>query len=257
MSLPMSLPMSAVLTGRRALVTGGASGIGAACARRLAAAGASVTVADVDAEGAARVAAEVGGEPWVVDLTDTAALADLRLPVDVLVNNAGVQHVAPVEEFPPDRFRRLLTLMLEAPFLLVRAALPHMYAAGFGRVVNISSVHGLRASPFKAAYVAAKHGLEGLSKTVALEGGPHGVTSNCVNPGYVRTPLVERQIADQARVHGIPESEVVSQVMLTESAIKRLVEPEEVADLVAWLAGPTAGFVNGASYTMDGGWGAR
>lgn len=257
MSLPMSLPMSAVLTGRRALVTGGASGIGAACARRLAAAGASVTVADVDAEGAARVAAEVGGEPWVVDLTDTAALADLRLPVDVLVNNAGVQHVAPVEEFPPDRFRRLLTLMLEAPFLLVRAALPHMYAAGFGRVVNISSVHGLRASPFKAAYVAAKHGLEGLSKTVALEGGPHGVTSNCVNPGYVRTPLVERQIADQARVHGIPESEVVSQVMLTESAIKRLVEPEEVADLVAWLAGPTAGFVNGASYTMDGGWSAR
>ena len=257
MSLPMSLPMSAVLTGRRALVTGGASGIGAACARRLAAAGASVTVADVDAEGAARVAAEVGGEPWVVDLTDTAALADLRLPVNVLVNNAGVQHVAPVEEFPPDRFRRLLTLMLEAPFLLVRAALPHMYAAGFGRVVNISSVHGLRASPFKAAYVAAKHGLEGLSKTVALEGGPHGVTSNCVNPGYVRTPLVERQIADQARVHGIPESEVVSQVMLTESAIKRLVEPEEVADLVAWLAGPTAGFVNGASYTMDGGWSAR
>jgi len=257
MSLPMSLPMSAVLTGRRALVTGGASGIGAACASRLAAAGASVTVADVDAEGAARVAAEVGGEPWVVDLTDTAALADLRLPVDVLVNNAGVQHVAPVEEFPPDRFRRLLTLMLEAPFLLVRAALPHMYAAGFGRVVNISSVHGLRASPFKAAYVAAKHGLEGLSKTVALEGGPHGVTSNCVNPGYVRTPLVERQIADQARVHGIPESEVVSQVMLTESAIKRLVEPEEVADLVAWLAGPTAGFVNGASYTMDGGWSAR
>lgn len=257
MSLPMSLPMSAALTGRRALVTGGASGIGAACARRLAAAGAAVTVADVDAEGAARVAAEVGGEPWVVDLTDTAALADLRLPVDVLVNNAGVQHVAPVEEFPPDRFRRLLTLMLEAPFLLVRAALPHMYAAGFGRVVNISSVHGLRASPFKAAYVAAKHGLEGLSKTVALEGGPHGVTSNCVNPGYVRTPLVERQIADQARVHGIPESEVVSQVMLTESAIKRLVEPEEVADLVAWLAGPTAGFVNGASYTMDGGWSAR
>ncbi|MFZ5850407.1 MAG: 3-hydroxybutyrate dehydrogenase [Actinomycetota bacterium] len=249
--------MSAALTGRRALVTGGASGIGAACARRLAAAGAAVTVADVDAEGAARVAAEVGGEPWVVDLTDTAALADLRLPVDVLVNNAGVQHVAPVEEFPPDRFRRLLTLMLEAPFLLVRAALPHMYAAGFGRVVNISSVHGLRASPFKAAYVAAKHGLEGLSKTVALEGGPHGVTSNCVNPGYVRTPLVERQIADQARVHGIPESEVVSQVMLTESAIKRLVEPEEVADLVAWLAGPTAGFVNGASYTMDGGWSAR
>jgi 3-hydroxybutyrate dehydrogenase len=124
-------------------------------------------------------------------------------------------------------------------------------------VVNISSVHGLRASPYKSAYVAAKHGLEGLSKVTALEGGPHGVTSNCINPSYVRTPLVEKQIGDQARLHGIAEEEVVEQVMLTESAIKRLIEPAEVADLVAWLAGPTAGYVTGASMSMDGGWTAR
>jgi 3-hydroxybutyrate dehydrogenase len=148
-------------------------------------------------------------------------------------------------------------LMLESPFLLIRAALPGMYERGFGRVINISSVHGLRASPFKAAYVAAKHGLEGLSKVTALEGGPHGVTSNCINPGYVRTPLVEKQIVDQARLHGISEEEVVPKVMLTESAIKRLVEPEEVASLALWLAGPDASMVTGASYTMDGGWSAR
>ena len=149
------------------------------------------------------------------------------------------------------------SIVSEAPFLLVRAALPGMYERGFGRVVNISSVHGLVASPFKSAYVAAKHGLEGLSKVVALEGGEHGVTSNCVCPGYVRTPLVEKQIADQAAVHGIDEAEVVEQVMLTETAIKRLVEPDEVAELVAWVAGPAAGYVTGASLMMDGGWTAR
>jgi 3-hydroxybutyrate dehydrogenase len=242
---------------RRALVTGGAGGIGAACVRRLAADGMHVTVADLDGEAADKVARDVGGDPWQVDLADTAALADLSLDVDVLVNNAGIQHVAPVHEFPPDRFAAILALMVEAPFLLVRATLPGMYERGFGRVVNISSVHGLVASPFKSAYVAAKHGLEGLSKVVALEGGEHGVTSNCVCPGYVRTPLVEKQIADQAAVHGIDEAEVVEQVMLTETAIKRLVEPDEVAELVAWVAGPAAGYVNGASLTMDGGWTAR
>jgi 3-hydroxybutyrate dehydrogenase len=132
-----------------------------------------------------------------------------------------------------------------------------MYERGFGRIVNISSVHGLRASEFKSAYVTAKHALEGLSKTTALEGGPHGVTSNCINPGYVRTPLVEKQIADQARLHDIREEEVVEKVMLTEAAIKRLVEPTEVASLALWLAGRDSAMVTGASYTMDGGWSAR
>jgi len=249
--------MTTTLAGRKALVTGAASGIGEAVARALAAAGAHVVVADLNGEAAATVAAAIGGEAWQVDLSDTAALADLTLDVDILVNNAGIQHVSPIESFDPAKFHLILSLMLESPFLLVRAALPHMYAGGYGRIINISSVHGLRASEFKSAYVAAKHGLEGLSKVTALEGGPHGVTSNCVNPGYVRTPLVDRQIAEQAIAHGIPESEVIEKVMLTASAIKRLLEPAEVADLVLWLSGATAGMVTGASYTMDGGWSAR
>ena len=245
------------LRGRTALVTGGASGIGAACAREFASAGARVTVADVDREAAEALATEIGGQAWCVDLSDLGVLADARIDVDILVNNAGVQHVSPIEDFAPERFSFILRLMLEAPFLLIRAALPGMYDRGFGRVINISSVHGLRASAYKSAYVAAKHGLEGLSKVTALEGGPRGVTSNCIDPGYVRTPLVEKQIADQARVHGIPEEEVLANVMLTESAIKRLVEPSEVASLALWLAGDTAGMVTGASYTIDGGWSAR
>ncbi|MCU1474031.1 3-hydroxybutyrate dehydrogenase [Amnibacterium sp.] len=242
------------LTGKRAVVTGGASGIGAATARALAATGAHVVVADVDGEAAGRVAAQIGGEAWQVDLSKPAELDGLVLDADVLVNNAGVQTVSPIEQFDPVRWRFIVDLMLVAPFSLVRAALPTMYERGWGRVVNISSVHGLRASAFKSAYVAAKHGLEGLSKTIAQEGGGRGVTSNCINPSYVRTPLVEKQIADQARVHGIGEDEVVERIMLTESAVKRLVEPDEVADLVVWLVGDTAGMVNGASYTMDGGW---
>jgi 3-hydroxybutyrate dehydrogenase len=249
--------MTVDLTGRSALVTGGASGIGAACARAFAAAGARVTVADVDASGAEAVASEIGGDTWIVDLADATMLADRRIDVDILVNNAGIQHVSPLEEFDPERFSFMMRLMLEAPFLLIRAALPAMYGRGFGRILNLSSVHGLRASPYKAAYVAAKHGLEGLSKVAALEGGAHGVTSNCIDPGYVRSPLVERQIADQARVHGIDESEVVENVLLADAAIKRLVEPAEVASLALWLAGPDAGMVTGASYTMDGGWSAR
>jgi 3-hydroxybutyrate dehydrogenase len=249
--------VSVDLDGRMALVTGAASGIGAACARRLAAAGAKVTVLDLDREGAERVAAEVAGTPLVADLADPLGLDNLDVTADVLVNNAGFQHVAPVEEFPPERFAAMLALMVEAPFRLARAVLPGMYERGWGRVVNISSVHGLRASPYKSAYVAAKHGLEGLSKVIALEGGPRGVTSNCICPAYVRTPLVEGQIADQARIHGISESEVIERVMLTEPAIKRLLEPDEVADALLYLCSPAAAFVNGTSLVLDGGWTAR
>jgi 3-hydroxybutyrate dehydrogenase len=245
------------LAGRKALVTGAASGIGAACVRELAARGAAVTVADVDAEGADALAAQIGGTAWAVDLLDVAALENLELDVDILVNNAGVQSINPIEEFPPEKFRMLMALMVEVPFLLIRAVLPHMYRQRFGRIINISSVHGLRASEYKVGYVTAKHALEGLSKVTALEGGPHQVTSNCINPGYVRTPLVTKQIADQARIHGIPEDDVVAQVLLKESAIKQLVEPEEVAALVGWLASPSARMVTGASDTMDGGWSAR
>jgi 3-hydroxybutyrate dehydrogenase len=245
------------LVGRRALITGGASGIGRACAVRLAEAGADIIVLDRDADAAKAVAADVGGTAVAADLSDLDALADLDLDVDILVNNAGLQHVAPLHEFPVDRFSYILRLMLEAPFRLVRGALPHMYEQGWGRVVNISSIHGLRASAYKSAYVTAKHGLEGLSKVIALEGAEHGVTSNCVNPAYVRTPLVEGQIADQAKAHGLSEDQVVEQVMLAPAAVKRLIEPAEVAETVAWLCSPSAASVTGTSIVMDGGWSAH
>jgi 3-hydroxybutyrate dehydrogenase len=245
------------LSGKRALVTGGASGIGAAAARRLAAAGAHVVVCDRDGDGAETVAKEVTGEAWVVDLGENEKLADLRLEVDILVNNAGIQHVAPVHEFPPEMFAQIQRIMLQAPFLLSRACLPHMYGRGWGRLVHVSSAHGLRASAFKAGYVSAKHGLEGLSKVLSLEGAEHGVTSNCINPGYVRTPLVEKQVADQARVHGLSEDEVLTKVMLTRSAVKRLIEPEEVAEAIAYLCSDGAAFMTGSNLVLDGGWSAN
>ena len=241
------------MQGQHAVVTGGASGIGEACVRELAARGAKVTVVDVDEAATLRVAEQVDGIPWVLDLLDTESLASVRLTCDILVNNAGIQVVSPIEEFPPEDFHRILMLMVEAPFLLTRAALPGMYERSFGRIINVSSVHGLRASRHKAAYVAAKHGLEGLSKVIAMEGGPHGVTSNCVNPAYVRTPLVDKQVTDQARANDIAEEEVVESVFMDRNAIKRFVEPVEVAQLVAWLASREADMVTGASYTIDGG----
>jgi 3-hydroxybutyrate dehydrogenase len=230
----------------RALVTGAASGIGAACVQRLTADGVQVVAVDYDAEGLRELAGP-GVETVTADLSD----------LDGLQDNAGVQQVAPLEQFPPERFGYILRLMLESPFRLIRQTLPHMYGRGWGRVVNISSVHGLRASPFKAAYVAAKHGLEGLSKVVALEGAPHGVTSNCVNPAYVRTPLVTAQLADQASIHGLTEAEVLDKILLEPVAVKRLIEPAEVAELVALLCGPASASLTGSSLVLDGGWTAH
>nr|WP_307729726.1 MULTISPECIES: 3-hydroxybutyrate dehydrogenase [Acrocarpospora] len=274
--------MNGDLAGRTALVTGAGSGIGRACARRLAAAGAHVVVVDLHAESAEKVAAELGGTPVTVDLSDPGFMAAIRDQVarspyaqesadwtapsppdevrifpDIIVNNAGFQHVAPIEEFPLEVFARILKVMVEAPFQLVRAALPYMKEQGWGRVVNISSVHGLRASPYKSAYVTAKHALEGLSKVIALEGASFGVTSTCVSPAYVRTPLVEAQIAAQAESHGIDPAEVVEQIMLQPAAIKRLIEPEEVAEMVAYLCSPQGSFITGVSIPLDGGWSAR
>jgi len=246
------------LDGRSALVTGGGSGIGAACATRLAAAGAQVTVLDLDADRAKALAADISGRALVADLSDLDSIADLDLgEIDILVNNAGLQHVAPLVDFPPERFGVILAVMLQAPFRLLRRVLPGMYERGWGRIVNISSVHGLRASPYKSAYVSAKHGLEGLSKVTALEGAEHGVTSNCINPAYVRTALVEGQIADQATRHNMSESDVVEQVLLAPAAIKRLIEPDEVAELAMWLCSPAASFITGAAVPMDGGWTAH
>ncbi|HEU5426869.1 MAG TPA: 3-hydroxybutyrate dehydrogenase [Actinocrinis sp.] len=245
------------LRGRTALVTGAASGIGRACALAFAAAGARVRAVDLDEAGAAEVAAAIGGEGLAVDLADLEALSVLAAGADIIVNNAGFQVVRPVEQFPPEVFRRMLAVMVEAPFRLVRGALPGMYERGWGRVVNISSVHGLRASAYKAGYVTAKHALEGFSKVVAVEGGPRGVTSNCINPGYVRTPLVEQQIAEQAAAHAIPEERVIGEVLLARSATKRLIEPAEVAQLAVYLCSPGASFINGASLAVDGGWTAQ
>jgi 3-hydroxybutyrate dehydrogenase len=245
------------LDGRTALVTGAASGIGRAVASALAERGAQVLVLDRDEDGARAVAEEVGGKPQIADLSDGASIDALGLGglgADILVNNAGIQHVAPVEDFDPERFAFIQRLMLEAPFRLARGLLPGMYERGWGRLVHVSSVHGHRASPFKSAYVSAKHGLEGLSKVIALEAAGKGVTSNTVCPGYVRTPLVEGQIADQARSHGIPEDEVLDKVLLGRTPIKRLVEPSEVADLVCFLCGPGTDSVTGSSFLMDGGW---
>jgi len=243
------------------LVTGAASGIGRAIATRFAAEGASVILVDRDESALEVLAGEIGGLPIVVDLSDIdalqAAVGQVAGCVDVLVNNAGIQHVEKLEDFPIATFEAILRIMLTAPFVLTRAVLSGMYERGWGRIIHISSAHGRRASPFKVGYVSAKHGLEGLSKVIALEGAAHGVTSNCINPGYVRTPLVQAQIADQAVAHGMSEDDVLSRVMLASSPVKRLIEPGEVATAAVYLCSAGSDSITGSDLVLDGGWGAR
>jgi 3-hydroxybutyrate dehydrogenase len=245
---------------KRALVTGAASGIGLAIVKEFHAQGMQVIASDVSAQ---RLTEAFAGLPGVrcvaADLSQKAAVTQLAVdagPLDVLVNNAGLQHVSPIEQFDPAKWDLLLQVMLTAPFQLIQAALPGMYERNWGRIINVASVHGLIASPFKSAYVSAKHGVLGLTKTVALEAGArsNNITCNAICPSYVRTPLVEKQIADQAKVHRIPESEVVEKVMLTQNAIKKLIEPEEVAQLATFLCGEGAWSITGTAQTMDAGW---
>ncbi len=253
------------LRDRVAVVTGGASGIGRAIAERLADDGTTIVIADIDPDAGARMAATLPDATFVgADLTvpaDRDRLVEAALAahgrIDILVNNAGIQHVAPIHEFPPERWEYLIALHLVAPAMLIRAVLPGMYERGWGRIVNIGSINALIAQPNKSAYVAAKHGLLGLTKAVALEAGPHGVTVNAVCPAFVRTPLVERQIGDLARTEGIPVDEVVSRVMLEPSAIGRLIEPAEVAAMVGFLCSDEAAAITGAANVIDGGWTAR
>lgn len=243
------------LTGRGVLVTGGASGIGLACAEAFAAARAEVVVLDRDGAGARAAADAVGGRAVVAELGDPGSLADLELAdIDVVVNNAGFQHVAPLPELDPAAFGSMLRVMVEAPFRIAQAVLPHMYRRGWGRFVHVSSVHGRRASAYKSAYVTAKHALEGLSKALAVEGAEHGVTSNTICPGYVRTPLVEGQLAELAGTHGIDRAGVLDEVLLARTPVKRLIEPAEVARLAVFLCGPGTASMTGASYEISGGW---
>ncbi len=253
------------LTGRVAVVTGAASGIGRAIAEDLAGHGARVVVGDLnEADGRAVAMSLPEGVFQRADISqrdDCRALIEQAVQtwgrLDILVNNAGLQFISPVEEFPEDRWEYLIRVMLVGPFLLTRYALPHMYARQWGRVVNVASIHGLVASPFKSAYVSAKHGLVGLTKTVAMEAGEKGVTVNAICPSYVRTPLVEKQIADQARVHGLPEEDVVNRIMLEPAAVKKLLEPSDVAAYAVFLCSDHAAGITGAAQVIDCGWTAH
>ncbi|MBM3470758.1 MAG: 3-hydroxybutyrate dehydrogenase [Armatimonadetes bacterium] len=257
------------LHGKAAVVTGAASGIGRAVAQGLARAGASVCIADLDAaqgRQAAEAIVATGGIARFVR-TDVARSDDVRAMVeaaaaafgglDILVNNAGLQYVAPIVDYPEDKWDLLIGVLLRGTFLCTKYALPHMIRRRWGRIVNIASAHGLVASPFKSAYVSAKHGVVGFTKVAAWEVAEHGVTVNAICPGYVRTPLVEGQIADQARVHGIPEADVVERIMLGTHAVRRMIEPDEVAAMVVYLCSDAAAMVTGAALTMDAGWTAR
>jgi 3-hydroxybutyrate dehydrogenase len=252
------------MKGKVAIVTGAASGIGLACAERLAADGARVILADMNEKAGQEHARRLSGDFIHADLSGRQGcrrLIDEALrkhgSVHVLVNNAGFQHVSPIEDFPEDQWEKMLALMLTAPFLLTRYVWPQMKKQKWGRIVNIASIHALIASPFKVGYIAAKHGLVGLTRTAALEGGEHGITVNAICPAYVRTPLVDNQIADQAKANNMSAEEVIEKIMLAPAAVKRMIEPAEVAACVAYLCSDAAGVITGSAMTMDLGWTAR
>lgn len=249
---------------RTALVTGAASGIGLAVCESLATEDLNIVMVDVNEEALKEHSSRLGAVYIQADLSKREgckAAVDFAAEkfggVDILVNVAGIQNVAAIEDFPEDKWDFMINLMLTAPFLLTKYSWKHMKENKWGRIINLNSIHGLVASDYKSAYVSAKHGLSGLTKTAALEGGQFGITVNSICPAYVRTPLVDKQIADQAKNHGISEEEVISKIMLANAAVKRMIEPQELGEFVKFLCSDAAASISGSTLTMDGGWTAR
>ena len=249
------------LAGKRALVTGSTSGIGLAIARALRAEGAEVVLSGLgEPEAIAALTQELGARHVAADLSQRQGVETLMAgagDIDILVNNAGVQHVAPIEEFPVEKWDMILALNLTAAFDTSRLAVPHMKRSGWGRIINIASAHSLTASPFKSAYVAAKHGLAGLTKTLALELATHGTTANCISPGYVWTPLVENQIPDTMKARGLTRDEVIQDVLLVRQPTKSFVQPEDIGAMAVFLCREAAANITGSNISMDGGWTAE
>lgn len=252
---------SQMLQGKRALVTGSTSGIGLAIARAFAAEGAQIILNGLgEPDEIAQICDELGADFYGANLMkpdEIAAMMEQVGPVDILVNNAGMQHVAPIEDFPPDKWDAILALNLSAAFHTTRLAVPGMKAKGWGRVISTASAHSLAASPFKSAYVAAKHAMAGFTKTIALELAPYGVTANCISPGYVWTPLVENQIPDTMAARGMSRDEVMNEVLLAKQPTKNFVQPDEIAALAVFLCREEARNITGANYSIDGGWTAQ
>jgi len=243
------------------IVTGAASGIGLSISQEFAKDGAVVIMTDVSGDKLKEEAAKIGAVYFLTDLSrreNCQALVDFTNEkygkTDILINVAGIQTVSPIEDFPEDKWDFMIALMLSAPFYLTKYVWPLMKEQRWGRIININSIHGLVASEYKAAYVSAKHGLMGLTKTAGLEGGPFGITVNSICPAYVKTPLVDQQVADQARTHGINEEDVISNIMLAKSSIKKLIEPSTIAELAKFLCSDAASGMTGSALTIDGGW---